>query len=201
MFSPTCNHHPRGKFARPRRGHAGTSRIRPILKCINTGLEDVDLRVHASLPLGRTVHRLCRRAEDGTKNYGGETRAKTPGGTWTNLSQDEERPPREEWPTAMKILTGTVALAPTARESRSFYYCFFSLLLFSLPPPPTPPSPSLRERFTEATYKRRLLLEVGLPYLTLSLKTRRIFAKIIQHVRKHSRARDYAITAATNEKQ
>lgn len=71
MFSPTCNHDPRGKFARPRRGHAGTSRIRPVLKCISTGLEDVDLRVHASLPLGRTVHRLCHRAEDGTKNYGG----------------------------------------------------------------------------------------------------------------------------------
>lgn len=40
------------------------SRIRPVLKCISTRLEDVDLRVNASLPLGRTIHRRCRRAED-----------------------------------------------------------------------------------------------------------------------------------------
>lgn len=71
-------------------------------------------------------------------------------GTWTNPSQDGERPPREEWPIAMKILTGTVALAD--RSSRSFYYRFFSLLLFFPSSVLQYPSPTFRERFTKTAY-------------------------------------------------
>lgn len=58
----------------------------------------------------------------------GRTPAKAPDGTWTNPSQDGERPPREEWPIAMKILTGTAALADRSRDS-----VFLLSFLFSLP--------------------------------------------------------------------
>lgn len=161
--------------------------------------------MHASLPLDRTVLAAAAKSRTGGrrgarhgKNYGvgeEETRAKTPGGTWTNPSQDEERPPREEWPTAMKILTGTVALAPTEkRVSRSFYYCFFYFFL-SLPPPRVySPSHSLRERFTEAAHN---VVRAPSPRDYLSL--REGFSQKSHDARRHPRARDYAI--ATDEKQ
>lgn len=57
----------------------------------------------------------------------GEMRAKAPDGTWTNPNQDEERPPKEEWPIAMKILTGT------DHSNQSFCYRFFPFFPFFFP--------------------------------------------------------------------
>jgi len=114
--------------------------------------------VHAPLPLGRAANSrthekrrgATRKELRGEKGKGRERKHQVE--PWMNPSRDEERPLREEWSTAMKILTGTVALAD--RPSRSFYYCFFPLLL-SFPPSRSHryPSPSLRERFTDAAYQ------------------------------------------------
>lgn len=101
------------------------------------------------------VAREARREGGGEREDARESTRWKPG---RGPSQDEERPPREEWPTAMKILTGTLALAD--RPTRSFYYCFFPAFLsssltlsfsrcLSLPLPALV-SVAPRERFTEA---------------------------------------------------
>lgn len=97
-----------------------------------------------------------------------ETRESTRWNLDEPRTKDEERPPREEWPTAMKILTGTMP-GPRRPPESVFLLLFLSLslsfflrllLLYLLPSRSLSccqrPSPSLRERFTEAAYKGRL---------------------------------------------
>lgn len=141
------DHRPRGKFAKPTTREARSHRIlankRLILKYTGTRLEGGDLRVHAPLPLGCAEstdstgrEEEKRRGKKELRGYekmgeGGDQARETRESTRWNLDEakDEERPPREEWPTAMKILTGTLCLALADRLSRSFYYCFFLLSL------------------------------------------------------------------------
>lgn len=137
--------------------------------------------MHAPLPLGRTVRRQAEDGRDGTGRRGAtrkelhgeerETRAKAPDGTWTNPSQDGERPPREEWPIAMKILTGTAALAETARVA--LFIIVSSLPSFSLLSPVLQhPSPT----FTIYQDRVTALAEVTLH----EIDTRKVLQKIVR---------------------
>lgn len=119
---------------------------------------------------------------------------------WTNSSRDEKRPPREEWPTAMKILT--VALD---RDRRSFYYCFFPLLLSFLR---RPARAGVRLLLSPATiYRRRVPISRAssstlLTHMRLPVGTRKVLRKSQDAARvDNSRARDYVINATPDEKQ
>lgn len=151
-FSPTCNHRPFGKSAKPttsklRSHRILASRTRFILKCTGTRLEGGDLHIHTPLPLGRASRpvedeRTAREEEErrGKKELRGEARGargrdqvrETRESTRWNLDEprtkDEERPPREEWPTAMKILTGTMP-GPRRPPESVFLLLFLSLSL------------------------------------------------------------------------